>query len=211
MLKQTFLIQGQTGKIEVAHDFVKKGNHLNISVIICHPHPQHEGTMNNKVVTTISRAFKELGVESYRFNYRGVGKSEGVYDNGIGEFEDLKEVHNFVKKEKPKHKIIIAGFSFGGGIAYKGASSLYDIVALVTVGMSLRSFSVDDFTLPSINWLAVHSIDDDVVPAKDTFDYILNQISAELTLLKVNNTGHFFHGKLMLLKNEIIKYFESRL
>lgn len=92
----TFFIQGQAGRIEVARDKVKDAN-KDIVAVICHPHPLYQGSMHNKIVTTVARAMKNFNIESYRFNYRGVGESQCEYGDGVGELEDLLTVCDWIK------------------------------------------------------------------------------------------------------------------
>ncbi|AXA34261.1 alpha/beta hydrolase [Francisella adeliensis] len=195
-----FLIDGNVGKLEVAHDEVKNSSE-DIVAIICHPHPLYQGTMHNKVVTTISRAMKTLGIESYRFNYRGVGNSEGQYGDGIGELEDLLSVYDWIKTNTQFKKIILCGFSFGGAIAYKGLSSILETNILVTVAPAVDRFDLTSYPQPrDVKWLVVQGIDDDTVRASSVFDFVLNKVNSDLTLVKKNHVGHFFHGKLTDLK-----------
>ncbi|GAB4222279.1 MAG: alpha/beta hydrolase [Francisella sp.] len=196
----TFLIQGKAGQIELVRDKSKNTN-KDIVAVICHPHPLYQGNMNNKVVTTISRAIRTFDIESYRFNYRGVGKSQGEYGHGVGELEDLISVCNWIKDNTSATKIILCGFSFGGAIAYKGISKLDNIVSLITVAPAVDRFDLTKFKEPdNIPWLVIQGIDDDIVKPYSVFNFTLKTIQSDLTLVKMNNVGHFFHGKLIELK-----------
>ena len=108
---KTFLLPGPAGKLEVMTTWARKSH--GYVAIICHPHPLQEGTMHNKVVTTLAKTFAQLGVATVRFNYRGVGESEGSYGNMQGEIEDLLAVKAWLRKCLDETLFILAGFSFG--------------------------------------------------------------------------------------------------
>lgn len=127
MTNEDFLIQGPVGQLEVMITR-PKGIEKSVTGIICHPHPLHGGTMNNKVVTTLAKALDELGLKTVRFNFRGVGKSQGRYDNGVGEVEDLKAVLRWVEHHWSQDDIWLAWFFFWrlylseGGIRSKSSA-----------------------------------------------------------------------------------------
>lgn len=198
----TFFIQGKAGQIEVAHDKVKDSNQ-EVAAVICHPHPLYQGSMHNKIVTTISRAMKTHGIQSYRFNYRGVGDSQGEYGEGDGELEDLLSVCKWISDNTSVKKILLCGFSFGGAIAYKGLSNLEQTVVLITIAPAVDRFDLTKFAEPKTPWLVVQGIDDDTVNPNSVFDFTLKKVKSDLTLVKMNEVGHFFHGKLIELKNVI--------
>ena len=199
----TFFIQGKAGLIEAVHDQVKNANQETVAVI-CHPHPLYQGSMHNKVVTTISRAMKTFGISSYRFNYRGVGDSQGEYGEGFGELEDLQSVCDWIKQNTNFSKIVLCGFSFGGAIAYKGWGKLDNVSALVTVAPAFERFDLSHEEEPrDLPWLVVQGLDDDTVSPNAVFDFALKTIKSDLTLVKMNEVGHFFHGKLIDLKKQI--------
>src|SRR5262245_17371247 len=135
-------ITGQAGQIETivspplpAADQPKK-----IIAIICHPHPLYGGTMNNKVVTTIARALYDLHIWTVRFNFRGIGKSEGSYANGMGEIQDLTAVLAWVREHFPDYEIWLAGFSFGAYIATSVAAHEKEIAQLITIAPAVTHF-----------------------------------------------------------------------
>ncbi|MEY8766541.1 MULTISPECIES: alpha/beta hydrolase [Francisella] len=202
----TFFIQGRAGRVEAVYDKVKGANQ-GIVAVICHPHPLYQGSMHNKVVTTLSRAMKTLNIESYRFNYRGVGDSQGEYGEGVGELEDLLSVCKWIKENTSFKKIILCGFSFGGAIAYMGLNKLDNVVGLVTIAPAVDRFDLTKFGEPNnIPWLVVQGIDDDTVNPNSVFDFTLKTVKSDLTLVKMNEVGHFFHGKLIQLKDEVEKF-----
>jgi uncharacterized protein len=164
--------------------------------VLCHPHPQHGGTLDNKVVQTVARAALALGYVSVRFNFRGVGGSAGAWDEGRGEVDDaLAVVAHFRQAGLP---LALAGFSFGGYVAARAAAALADAGApadrLVLVAPATSRFGVG--TVPA-ETLVVHGEADDVVPLSATLDWARPQ---NLPVLVLPGVGHFFHGQLGLLK-----------
>ncbi|QIW09440.1 alpha/beta hydrolase [Francisella sp. LA112445] len=198
----TFFIQGKVGQIEVAHDKVKDSD-PQVAAVICHPHPLYQGSMHNKVVTTISRAMKTHSIQSYRFNYRGVGDSQGEYGDGDGELDDLLSVCKWIADNTDVKKILLCGFSFGGAIAYKGLSKLDNVITLITIAPAVDRFDLTKFDEPNVPWFVIQGIDDDTVNPSSVFDFTLKKVKSDLTLVKMDQVGHFFHGKLIQLKNVI--------
>lgn len=167
--------------------------------LICHPHPLHGGTLDNKVVQTLARAFVALGYTSLRFNFRGVGGSEGSWDEGRGEVDDALAV--LQAQRLPGQALVVAGFSFGGYVATQVAARLADGRAaggpaerVVLVGVAASRF--DAAPVPA-DTLVIHGESDDVVPLSAVFDWARPQ---SLPVVVVPGAGHFFHGQLPLLK-----------
>ncbi|MGQ4002487.1 alpha/beta hydrolase [Francisellaceae bacterium CB299] len=201
----TFFIEGKAGRIEAAHDKTKDANPNKVA-IICHPHPLYQGTMHNKVVTTLARAMKSYSIESFRFNYRGVGDSQGEYGEGFGELEDLLSVYKWVKANTSAKEIILCGFSFGGAIAYMGIEKMDMVSSLITIAPAVDRFDLSGYSTPTKPWLVVQGTDDDTVNPQSVFDFIVSQDDTNLTLVKMDEVGHFFHGKLTDLK-EVVENF----
>ena len=122
--EERIYIAGPEGKLEANVSGLGSPLQVFNIGIICHPHPLHQGTMHNKVVTTVTRTWQKLGLATVRFNFRGVGESEGHYGEGKGEIEDLKAVIVFAQQRHPEAKIWLAGFSFGAVISYAGRFQL---------------------------------------------------------------------------------------
>ena len=198
-------IAGPAGAIECAIDEpadVPRG-----LAVICHPHPQAGGTLDNKVVQTLARAFAQLGLRSVRFNFRGIGASEGAWDGGRGEVEDALAViaayrHGAEAEAALALPLVLAGFSFGGYVAAEAARRLPEdakAARLVLVAPSTQKEQVP--AVPS-DTLVVHGDADDVVPLAATLDWARPQ-SLPVTVLP--GAGHFFHGQLTLLKNIVLR------
>lgn len=224
--EQHFFIDGPAGKLEVksviSEDFLdnsrsKTEDFLNVSKsknafqkvgIICHPHPLYEGSMDNKVVTTIARAWQSLGVATLRFNFRGVGKSEGKYGETEGELADLLAVQAWLESKTPHCPLWLSGFSFGSYISAKAASFLQQKVqALLSVAPPVHHFDFESLTIPSCPWRIVQGDQDEVVPFNSVLDwYEKLKLKNEDVILKVmSGASHFFHGRLIELKAEIVE------
>ncbi|MFI4918725.1 MAG: alpha/beta hydrolase [Legionellales bacterium] len=174
-----------------------------------HPHSLQGGTMNNKVVTTMARVFKELNIPSLRFNFRGVGLSEGVYDAGLGESDDMMAQALAWQKEQMNRRFIFAGFSFGSYVAYRAAAQLQPSM-LITIAPSVQHYNYNEFTPYPDSWLLVHGDEDELVPVAAVLDFV-QQFQPALPLIQFANTGHFFHGKLLELKAKLMDYVHAQI
>ncbi|MBO9515958.1 MAG: alpha/beta fold hydrolase [Variovorax sp.] len=204
---EKILLQGAAGAIEVLRDPAADGTPALGVAVISHPHPLFGGSMDNKVVQTLARAFVACGWTAVRFNFRGVGASEGVHDEGRGEFEDMLSVIGQVAPEAP---LAIAGFSFGAFVASRVIERLAtsrDIRHIVLVGTAAARFSVAP--VPP-EWhertLVVHGEQDDTVPLAAVMDWARPQT---LPVTVVPGGGHFFHGQLPLLKNLVVRHLRA--
>lgn len=199
------LLPGPAGAIELACAVPEPGTARAGTAVICHPHPLQGGTMHNKVVTIIERALRELGLATVRFNFRGVGASEGSYDEGNGESDDLATVVGWVREVRPGDAVWLAGFSFGSYVALRNAQRL-DAAALVTVAPPVGRWDFSQITLPECPWLVVQGEEDEVVDPAAVFDWI-DTLAEPPQLVRMPETGHFFHRRLMdlrgLLKNAL--------
>jgi alpha/beta superfamily hydrolase len=168
--------------------------------VLCHPHPQHGGTMDNKVVQTLARAFLQLGYRVVRFNFRGVGASAGAWDEGRGEVDDALAV--IAAHRDPTWPLALGGFSFGGFVAATAATRLAQAQRaerLVLVGPATSRFQVPAVPADTV---VIHGEADDVVPLAATLDWARPQA---LPVIVFPGVGHFFHGQLTLLKNQVVQ------
>lgn len=184
-------IAGPAGRIECAVD--KPEGVARGIALVAHPHPLYGGTLDNKVVQTLARAFVELGYEAWRPNFRGVGATEGTHDEGRGELEDLETI---VKHLAPQ-KLVLAGFSFGAALQARLAERLRSHASpewLVLVGVGITRLAA-----PSVpaGTLVIHGENDDTVPLAAVLDWARPQ---ELPVVLVPGADHFFHRKLHLLR-----------
>ncbi|MBY0439364.1 MAG: alpha/beta fold hydrolase [Burkholderiales bacterium] len=190
-----FDLRGAAGNIEVKLN--DPGEHRRGIALVAHPHPLFGGTNENKVVTTLARAFFDAGHVVARPNFRGVGDSEGVHDEGKGETEDLALVMDALRARFGPLPAVLAGFSFGGFVASRlaaRAEAAGDPFALVVlVAPAVGRFEVGTVRPSTV---VIHGEDDDVVPLRLVLDWARPQ---ELPVSLVPGTGHFFHGRLPVL------------
>ncbi|RUR12992.1 alpha/beta hydrolase [Legionella sp. km772] len=175
--------------------------------LLGHPHSLQGGTMTNKVVTTLGRVFKELNIPSLRFNFRGVGQSSGVYDHGVGESEDML----LLAQEWQNHqeaRFIFAGFSFGSYVVYRTASHFPKSI-LISIAPPVHHYNYNEFQLDLASWLIVQGDNDEVVPYQLVEEFAKKHVP-ELPLLTFPETGHFFHGKLIELKSQLLAYLKPQ-
>jgi uncharacterized protein len=196
---QHLTLLGPAGALECVLDF--PADAWRGVVVVCHPNPLFGGTLDNKVVQTLVRAFVALGYKTVRFNFRGVGASEGVCGEGLGEVADaLAVVHAQRDASLP---LILAGFSFGAYVAAEVAASLGALA--LAQRLLLVAPSTQKQTVPAVpaDTLVVHGELDDVVPLSSTLNWARPQ---GLPVVVVPGAGHFFHGQLTLLKNLVVRY-----
>ncbi|MCG8432802.1 MAG: alpha/beta fold hydrolase [Gammaproteobacteria bacterium] len=158
--------------------------------LICHPHPLHEGTMHNKVVYTLARTFVQLRAPAVRFNFRGVGNSEGGYADAVGETEDALAVLDWITNEWPQASIWLAGFSFGAQVALR-ASTQRPISRLVTVAPPIQRFESSDIQLPVCPWLIVQGDSDELVDAQQVVQWV-GGLNPRPQLALLTGVDHFF-------------------
>jgi len=197
--------RGEAGVIEGLLD-QPDGDSRGVAVV-AHPHPLFGGTMDNKVVQTLARAFVQCGWTVARFNFRGVGASEGVHDAGAGEARDFLSV---VEQVAPAGALAIAGFSFGSFVAshvIQALSEKRDIEKIVFVGTATERLAVAD--VPAAlheKTLVVHGEQDDTVSLASVMDWARPQ---SLPVMVVPGVGHFFHGQLPLLKSLVVRHLSA--
>jgi alpha/beta superfamily hydrolase len=200
-------LAGAAGAIEAARDGAAAGVAPRGVAIIAHPHPLFGGTMDNKVVQTLARACVASGYEAVRFNFRGVGGSAGVHDEGRGECEDLLSV---IAQVAPEGPLALAGFSFGAFVTSHALAALWgqrDIGHVVLVGTAASRFTVAPVPAEAHGrTLVVHGEHDDTVPLAAVMDWARPQI---LPVTVVPGGGHFFHGQLPLLRNLVARHLQS--
>lgn len=199
---QRHSIAGPAGALECATDLPPVA--ACGTVVLCHPHPQFGGTLDNKVVQTLARAFLQLGYRAVRFNFRGVGASAGQWDEGRGEVDDALAVIAAERAAHPGLPLALGGFSFGGYVAAQAAHQLQaagqPVQRLVLVGPATSRFAMPAAVAPDT--VVIHGESDDVVPLASTLDWARPQV---LPVIVLPGVGHFFHGQLPLLKSQIVQ------
>jgi len=178
---------GPAGRIECAVDS-PEGAARGVA-LIAHPHPLFGGTLDNKVVQTLARAFVDLGYEAWRPNFRGVGATEGLHDEGRGELEDLRAI---VRHLAPA-KLVLAGFSFGASLQARLAQEV-ELEWLVLVGIGITRLEAP--AVPA-GTLVIHGENDDTVPLAAVLDWARPQ---DLPVVVVPGADHFFHRKLQVIR-----------
>ena len=169
--------------------------------IICHPLPTEGGTMHNKVVTMAARALRELGATTVRFNFRGTGESEGAFDEGRGEVDDLHAVAAWVREQRPGGALWLAGFSFGAYVSLRASQSLKPDL-LISIAPPAGRWDFDSIALPTMPWLVIQGENDEIVEPQAVYDW-LEETRAQCELVRMPDTTHFFHRKLIDLRGAI--------
>lgn len=199
-------LSGPAGAIEAVRDTPSEGVAPRGVAVIAHPHPLFGGTLDNKVVQTLARAFVQCGFTAVRFNFRGVGGSAGTHDEGRGELQDLLEV---VRQVAPEGPLALAGFSFGAFVTSHALAQLWGerpIERVVLVGTAASRFTVAPVPPEAhLQTLVVHGEEDDTVPLASVMDWARPQI---LPVTVIPAGGHFFHGQLPLLKNLVVRHLQ---
>jgi len=203
---EAVVVPGPAGRLEAAIDSVDAP--ARAIAVVCHPHPLQRGTMQNKVVTTVARAFAQLGAKVLRFNFRGVGASEGRYAEGSGERDDARAAIAWSREHWPGLDLYLGGFSFGAAIAL-GVAAEARASGLVTVAPPLDRLPLG-FVPPDCAWLLIHGDADDVVPFAAT-EARLATLGVRPQVLAMQNAGHFFHGRLLELDEAITSFFGPKL
>lgn len=197
-------VAGPAGRIDVAVDRPDEGPVRGVAVV-AHPHPLYGGTRDNKVVQTIARALLALGFVCWRPDFRGVGATDGEYDEGHGETEDLLAVVDAARAEDGADTLplLLAGFSFGSFVQSRVARRLAEsgrpAARLVFVGTAASRFAVD--TVPE-DTLVIHGETDDTVPLSAVLDWARPQ---QLPVIVIPGADHFFHRKLTGLKSLLVR------
>jgi len=208
------LIDGAAGRIEVASSMPLNARAV---AVVAHPHPLFGGTMDNKVVTTLAKAFVEAGVATFRFNFRGVGATQGAHDEGRGETEDMLRVIEHARRSVSHVPLRLAGFSFGGAIAVR-ASAQAEFEQLVLVAPGFRRITAQgmgeapDPSDPALgapgrhttsNTMVIHGDRDETVPLADSLAWAG---AREIPVVVVPGGEHFFHRKLHVLREIVARW-----
>lgn len=199
----SLLLDGPVGALEVAVD-LPEGEipALPVIAVLCHPLSTEGGSMHNKVVTMLARSLRELGVTAVRFNFRSVGASTGEFDNGHGEQDDLRSVVDWVRQQHPDHTLWLAGFSFGAYVSLRAAAELQP-QALISIAPPAGRPHWDFSQMqPPAQWLVIQGDADEIVDPQNVYAW-LETMSVTPQLVRMPDTGHFFHRKMIDLRGAI--------
>jgi uncharacterized protein len=177
---------------------------VNAFAVVCHPHPQFGGTLDNKVVHTLARAFNQLGASTIRFNFRGVGTSAGTYDEGRGEIQDALAVIGWGRERWPGAALWLGGFSFGGSVAVWAAGEAAP-ARLVAVAPGITKISVTGAAPPKCPWLIVQGDADEVVPPQAVLAWS-RTLKPAPEVVVLPGAGHFFHGRINDLRETVLAF-----
>ncbi len=198
---QKFSVAGPAGHLEgIAH--VPHDEPCGIAVV-AHPLPTMGGSMENKVAVMLAKTFAELGCVALRFNFRGVGASEGEFTGGDGEEKDLIAVAHYARQQfGDELPLLLSGFSFGGYVAARAARHLHP------QHLVLAAPAVGRFAMPAVSpdTLVIHGEHDDVVPLADALDWARPQ---HLPIVVLPQAEHYFHGRLTQLRDIVKRHFRG--
>lgn len=197
-------ISGKAGSLEALTVTPSTERLPTSTAVICHPHPLFGGTMDNKVVSTIAKAFQNCGIRTVRFNFRGVGKSAGGFGEGIGEQGDLLAVLAWLRTERSSDQIWLAGFSFGAYIAFE-VSKRWAIEQLILIAPPVQHFNFRQTSGFRTPVLLLQGEADDIVPADQVFGWAKKQ-TFPVQIIRFPGVGHFFHRALAELRLNLEAY-----
>jgi uncharacterized protein len=187
-------IAGPIGRLEAIAEEPGGGAAPALAAVLCHPHPLYGGTLHNKVVHTLARALRVGGAATLRFNFRGVGGSEGVHDEGAGETQDALAAVSWARSRWPGIPLVLGGFSFGGAVAIQAAAAAAP-AWLITVAPAVERVRLEGLAVHRGEWLVVQGGADDVVAPEVVLGWMARHApQARVRLL--DGVGHFFHARL---------------
>ncbi len=207
-MRERVRLAGPVGELEAVVEGPGDSASSKGVAIICHPHPLYGGSMDNKVVTTLARSCADAGLAAVRFNFRGVGSSQGGFDNAEGETEDALAVLDWALAHLSVTQFALLGFSFGGLVAVKAAFQRCP-KQLVTIAPALHYLAAKPVPSPGCPWLLVHGRDDDVVDCDDTISRVQSLLPA-LDVRLLDGVGHFYHGRLADLREIVTPVLQER-
>lgn len=199
----TIFVAGKAGDIETLITRPKEISESTPVVVISHPHPLYGGAMTNKVVYILAKSFAELDAITVRFNFRGVGKSAGQHDHGIGETEDLQVLVEELKQWRPHAPVWLAGFSFGAYVTMR-AQAVIKPEKLLLVAPPVSMYSFNELAEVTSPWFVIQGGQDEVIDASAVKSWV-SQLPKPPQLIWMEDASHFFHGKLNEVKDAILQ------
>jgi hypothetical protein len=204
---QKMLLPGPVGQLEAILELPADGE-VRALAVVCHPHPQHGGTMHNKVAHTLARSFLRLGFATLRFNFRGTQGSEGQYDDGVGELDDALAAIDWMRQRYPDRPVWLGGFSFGAAIAIR-AATIVEVDGLVSVAPAVYRFAGNLEKQPDCPWLVIQGDVDELVAIDETIEWV-NGLEPGPDLLVMAGAEHFFHGRLNDLRSAVTDFVNEK-
>ena len=193
----SLILSNHPYNIEVAV-YVPENVNTNYVALVAHPHPLQEGTMDNKVVVTVARALAAINMPVIRFNFRGVGQSTGTFDKGLAETDDLIKLIKLWQTAYPQSEVYLAGFSFGSYVAFRAAQQIIPKFLLL-IAPPVQRFAYHNLPTNCHPTVIFQGIDDDVVAVNEVVKFA-HEFQPHIPVERFEATGHFFHGKLIALK-----------
>lgn len=205
------LIAGPAGRIEALLSAPLQAIARPAFAIVCHPHPLFGGAMSNKVAYMLAASAQKAGLYALRFNFRGVGRSEGAHDAGRGETRDVEFLVEWMHERLPGARVVLMGFSFGAWVSVRAARTVQP-VAQVSIAPPFGKYVGDDAVppRPQCPWLVVHGVDDEVVDYAQT-KAVLDAYDPPPELVTLDGVGHFFHGRLTELGGIVQPFLQRHL
>ena len=196
-------LPGPAGTLELVID-VPEGEvtPLPLTVVLCHPLSTEGGSMHNKVVTMAARSLRELGATTVRFNFRGAGASRGTFDSGDGELDDLRTVVAWERAARPGHALWLGGFSFGAYVSIRASAELQPSL-LLSIAPPAGRWDFARIPAPTMPWLVIQGEADEIVDPQAVDAWLAKLNPPQLELVRMPDTSHFFHRKLMDLRGAI--------
>ena len=204
---QKLSLPGPVGQLEAILELPADGE-VRALAVVCHPHPQHGGTMHNKVAHTLARSFLRLGFAALRFNFRGTEGSQGQYDDGVGELDDAVAAINWMRQRYPDRPVWLGGFSFGAAIAIR-AATIVEVDGLVSVAPAVYRFAGNLDKQPDCPWLVIQGDMDELVAVDETIEWV-NGLEPGPDLLVMAGAEHFFHGRLNDLRSAVTDFVNEK-
>ena len=202
---EDLFLDGPAGRLEAILEAPADGAVAG-SVVVLHPHPQHGGTMRNKIVHTLGRSFVRMGFAALRFNFRGTENSAGEYDAGNGELQDALAAAAWMRARFPDKSFWLAGFSFGAAISIRAAIEMSPD-GLISVAPAIYRFADNLEQQPELPWLIVQGDQDELVDVDETIEWV-NGLEPGPELCVMSGAEHFFHGRLIDLREAVIEFLE---
>ncbi len=200
---EKLFLNGSAGRLEAILESPSDASVTGAAVVL-HPHPQHGGTMHNKVAHTLARSLVRMGFAVLRFNFRGTEGSEGEFDQGVGELDDALVALTWMHRKYPDLPFWLAGFSFGAAIGVHAAIAMPP-TGLITVAPAMHRFSDGLDDQPDCPWLIIQGDADELLDVDDTIAWV-NKLEPGPELLLMPGAEHFFHGRLIDLREAVTNF-----